>query len=217
MNSAWYHKTTGQLIPRATYNCGGIQCRRCGPERVERYLTRLPEIWPDDRTYYLAEPFGRNWRSNFDFVARSLRKEGISLDYLVARRDDVCSGSRRAFIWASMEVTDFADTQAGWKSYGFSEAVIELRNQLCLPGPSASFFPPKGSLSWTITNPRRTGGLIKGWDRCVVDMAAYSADYESAARDWERRCGVHPSSDKALPDPDAWLKHLTDLRIVVGQ
>lgn len=217
MNSAWYNKTTGQLIPRAPYSCSEVKCPNCGPDRVSRYLMSVPDFWPESGTFFLASPMGRNWKAEWEYACSSARRQGLEVEYLVVRRENPMESSREAWLWASTDDVAYASTSSGWVEYDFFSAWQELRDQLCLPGPMPNYFPPHSSPGWKVAGKKSRGGQPRGWDRMVIDMEAYESAFRREAYMWERSCGVHPESDSALPDPDAWLKRLTDLHIIVGQ
>ncbi len=213
MAVAWYKPQTGQLITRGNFRCSSTNCPACGPDKISKYLTRLPEVWSNDQTYYLALPTNRRWLEAWKRQRAQAFADGHPFEYLTVKRRDYPSGGTESYIWASEPV---AHPGLVWRPHSFTEAYRTLRDQLCLPGPLPSHFPPKATVSWQLKSAKGKVKPPAGWQTKIVHPDFYESLFLTEARKWAGATGVLPGEDSALPDPDAWHTRLCEVGIILG-
>lgn len=213
MHTAWWSLETGQLIDKVEYRCRGLLCRRCGPDMVSIWLTRIPDIWPDDAVYYCVEPDDPHWARQWKQAHEKFRLTGQPHEYLTVHRQEI-GGASHNYLWSSLPLF-FKGGIGRWREFTFAEAWREVRDQLCLPGPSANF-PPPASLGWRHPK-KRAGAPPAGWDEKVIDPVSFEMAYEHERQVWKRATGYLPGEGDPLPHPAAWFNHLVQVGIIIGE
>lgn len=205
----WYHYLSGTIQERGLYRCGDLRCRRCAPERVSSFLTKMGQLWTEqDQTLWLAEPVG-SWDRQWDGVVRSVRSTGASLDYMVIRRTNYDLGTTQRLLWASVPVPFPQAGVTHWTPFDPAAATVALRDQLCLPGPTGRFPPPR-SQGWAASASRPVP-MPKAWQRMLCDPSR-RAVYDEMCRRYKETYGVAPGDPgTTLPDPDVFRQWLLDI------